>query len=436
MWPVWANQNRDRPVKTRPLSGISDGSTTSNADSRSDATSSNRSSLTAKRSRTLPLRRNVSAGALAGDMDLGLQAIESGEDGGHVAQECGVVEAGVEVGHLEVAGHGRVECEQLPQRPPLVGRPERGPLDDRVGLLARQSGPLDEDDENAAARVETEAAFDVLAHPLASDDQSLDEGRALHEHVVEKDRGVGQDHPLGGAVADVPLVPQRLVLERSAGIAAEEPRQTRDPFRQDRVALVGHRRAALLTGLERLLELADLGVLEVPDLRREALEAAAQDRHRAEERGMPVALDDLCARGVGVEPELAENLRLQIGPEVAVRPDRSGDLAGPDLVDRPGEAAAAPVDLERPAGELQPERDRLGVDRVGPAHHHGFPSARARAISTASSRSQSRRSSSPAARSWSARPVSTTSLLVSPKWRYRPSGPTVSATWLTNAMTS
>src|SRR5687768_8480830 len=111
MWPVWANQNRDRPVKTRPLSGISDGSTTSNADSRSDATSSNRSSLTANRSRTLPLRRNVSAGALAGDMDLGLQAIESGEDGGHVAQERGVVEAGIEVGQLEAAGHGRVESE-------------------------------------------------------------------------------------------------------------------------------------------------------------------------------------------------------------------------------------------------------------------------------------------------------------------------------------
>ena len=32
--------------------------------------------------------------------------------------------------------------------------------------------------------------------------------------------------------------------------------------------------------------------------------------------------------------------------------------------------------------------------------------------------------------------MSTTSLLVSPRWRYRPSGPIVSATWLTNAITS
>ncbi len=51
-------------------------------------------------------------------------------------------------------------------------------------------------------------------------------------------------------------------------------------------------------------------------------------------------------------------------------------------------------------------------------------------------RSASSRSRSPAARSWRASAVSTTSLLVSPRWRKRPSGPTVSATWLTNAMTS
>ena len=57
------------------------------------------------------------------------------------------------------------------------------------------------------------------------------------------------------------------------------------------------------------------------------------------------------------------------GAEVAVRPDRAGDLAGPDLVDGRGQARPAAVDLERPAGELEAERGRLGVDRVGPAHH-------------------------------------------------------------------
>ena len=59
---VRPNQKRDRPVSTRPLSGTGVGSTTSNAEMRSDATSSSRSSSSAYRSRTLPERRNERVG--------------------------------------------------------------------------------------------------------------------------------------------------------------------------------------------------------------------------------------------------------------------------------------------------------------------------------------------------------------------------------------
>ena len=120
--------------------------------------------------------------------------------------------------------------------------------------------------------MEAQAARDVLAHPLGPDDEPVDEAGHLHEHVVEQDRGVGQDHPLGRGVADVALVPERLVLERREGVAAQQPGQTGDPLGQDRVALVGHRAGALLAAPERLLELADLGVLEVADLGRDALQ--------------------------------------------------------------------------------------------------------------------------------------------------------------------
>ena len=87
-----------------------------------------------------------------------------------------------------------------------------------------------------------------------------------------------------------------------AGVAAQQARQPGDPLGQDRVALVGHRRAALLAGPERLHDLADLGVLEVADLGREPLERAAGDGDRGQERGVAVALDDLGAdrvRGAG-----------------------------------------------------------------------------------------------------------------------------------------
>src|SRR4029079_5000462 len=89
---VLENQTLDRPVSTRPLSGISVGRTTSNADSLSDATNSSRSSPIAYRSRTLPERTNEPAVELTGDMDFCLQAVESGDDGGDVAEECLVVE--------------------------------------------------------------------------------------------------------------------------------------------------------------------------------------------------------------------------------------------------------------------------------------------------------------------------------------------------------
>src|SRR5712691_5874024 len=128
--PVRPNQNRDRPVRTRPLSGIGVGSTTSKALSRSDATRRRRSSPTAYRSRTLPERRNESASGLAGGMDLGLQAVESGDDGGDMAEVGGIIEAGVEVGEAHPLGDLRIDGEQVAQRRALVGGPQRGPLDD------------------------------------------------------------------------------------------------------------------------------------------------------------------------------------------------------------------------------------------------------------------------------------------------------------------
>ena len=215
---------------------------------------------------------------LAPGGDRRLEAVEPGDDLGDVAQERRVVEAGVELGERQPLGDGRIDGQQVAQRGALVGRAQRRALDDRVRLLARQPALLDEGDAARDAGVQAEAARDVLAHPLGADDEPLDEPGHPHEHVVEHDRRVGQDDPLGARVADVALVPERLVLERRARVAAQQPGEPGDPLGQDRVALVGHRARALLAGLERLLELADLGVLEVADLGREALERAAEDR--------------------------------------------------------------------------------------------------------------------------------------------------------------
>ena len=91
-------------------------------------------------------------------------------------------------------------------------------------------------------------------------------------------------------------MPQRHVLQRRERIAAHQPGEPGEVLGEDGVPLVGHGRAALLPGAERLLHLADLGALQVADLHRELLQAGRQQRQRAEVLGVAVALDDL-ARG-------------------------------------------------------------------------------------------------------------------------------------------
>ena len=119
--PVSANQNRDRPVSTRPLSGIGVGRTTSNADSRSEATSRSWPSPMRYRSRTLPERTKRLASDTAGH----LQSLEAGDDRRHVTEGGRVVEAGVEGRRREALRDGRVEGEEIAQLAALIGRPQR-----------------------------------------------------------------------------------------------------------------------------------------------------------------------------------------------------------------------------------------------------------------------------------------------------------------------
>src|SRR4029078_85282 len=164
----------------------------------------------------------------------------------------------------------------------------------------------------------------------------------------EQGRRVRQEDPFRTRMADIALVPERLVLERGLRVAAQESSETGDPLGEDRVALVGQRARALLPALERLLYLADLGVLQVADLRRDALQAPTEDRDRRQQRRMAVALHDLGAHRVHVQAERREPVGFDVRVEVAVRADRPGDLARADLVDSRRESLAASIDLERP----------------------------------------------------------------------------------------
>ena len=140
-----------------------------------------------------------------------------------------------------------------------------------------------------------------------------------------------------------------------------------------RVPLVGHRGGALLALGERLLRLQDLRPLEAPDLRGDPLEAPARDRAGGHELGVTVPLDDLGGDGLGLEPEGVAHLLLEVGRHVSEGPDRAGDLPHPDRLPGPHQSLAVPPGLRVPAGGLEAERGRLGVDAVGPADRQRVP---------------------------------------------------------------
>src|SRR3712207_7583286 len=58
--------------------------------------------------------------------------------------------------------------------------------------------------------------------------------------------------------------------------------------------------------------------------------------------------------------QLGHHFRLDRGVELRVGTDRPGQLAGGEVIRRGPQPSAVAIQLERPAGELQPEGDRLG----------------------------------------------------------------------------
>src|SRR5450756_467355 len=372
----------------------------------------------------------------ASSHDPGIDGVKARDDGRHVGQEPCIVEAGVQARKGQALRDARVGGEEVVERASLVCGAERAALNDRIRLLPRHPAVLDERDEDARGRVEAQSPLDVLAHPLGPDDQALDEAGHLRQHVVEEDRGVREEHPLGAAVADVALVPERLVLQRRARVAAQEPGQPGDPLAQDRVALVGHRGAALLTGPE--------GLHQLPISVCWRLRTSVAKRSR-EPPVIAIAATTAACRsrwtiwvltGSASSPRSARTSASRSGARRLYVP------TGPEILPvAMSSKARARRARSRASSNAQPAS--LSPSVVGSAWTEWVrpiitvsASDRARATSATRSASASPRRRSPAARSWSASPVSTTSLLVRPRWRKRPSGPTDSATWLTNAITS
>ena len=201
----------------------------------------------------------------------------------------------------------------------------------------------------------------------------------------------------------------------TSACAADDAREPADPLGDDRVALVRHRRRALLALAERLLHLGDLGAREVADLERERVERRGDDRERGEQLGVAVALEDLRRGRRGLEPEPLAGDPLQLGIGGRVRADGAGELADAHPVERARDAARGP----RSSSNAQPASfsPKVVGSACTPCVRPICSVARcssARATTTANARSIPSRISVPASRIWSESAVSTTSEEVSP----------------------
>ena len=83
---------------------------------------------------------------------------------------------------------------------------------------------------------------------------------------------------------------------------------------------------------------------------------------------MPVALENLRRRGGRLQPEPLARDALEVGIGRRVRTDGARQLADAHAVERMRDAGARPVELERPARELDAEGRRLRVHAVRPPH--------------------------------------------------------------------
>src|SRR5262249_47299570 len=104
-------------------------------------------------------------------------------------------------------------------------------------------------------------------------------------------------------------------------VGAEHPRQSAQLLGPPGIALVRHRARALLgAGTEGLLDLANLGALEMADLEGEALHGRADGRARVQELCVAVAGEDLPRRGRR-QPQPFADERLDLRIDVRVRPN-------------------------------------------------------------------------------------------------------------------
>ena len=261
------------------------------------------------------------------------------------------------------ARHVGVAYQELQEAFAALPRLHGAALHHAVGRLARHPR-LDQRQQDPLRVDQPAQLLEVFPHGLGINDQLVDDAGQADQREVEGDGGIGSDDPLHRGVRDIALVPQRHVLEGGDHRGAHDASQPGEVLRQHGVALVWHCRGALLAGPEALLDLADLGSLQVADLGRQTLHRGGDHGEGREELRVAVAGDDLGGHRLDLETKLPGHVFLDAGVDVGEGADGPGDGAGGDFGAGGLEPAAVALELGMESGELEAEGGGLGVNSV------------------------------------------------------------------------
>ena len=164
---------------------------------------------------------------------------------------------------------------------------------------------------------------------------------------------------------NVALVPQRDILHRRRHGRAHHAREAGEVFGQHRIALVRHRRGALLALGELFLGLQHFGALQMADFDREPLDRRGDDAERREKRGVAVARDHLGRDRLGRQADILRATCSSTRGSILAKVPTAPEIAQVEI--------SARAAISRRAGarefrigerELQAEGRRLGVDAV------------------------------------------------------------------------
>ena len=123
----------------------------------------------------------------------------------------------------------------------LGDRRHRTALHHFVGFLPRQTFS-NQRQQHGFREKQITGAFEVGLHPSSVNHQAFDQAGGSRRHEIGQDRSVGHCHPFHRRMRNIAFVPQCYVFKTGLRIRPQQPRQTTQVLRQNRIFLMRHRR--------------------------------------------------------------------------------------------------------------------------------------------------------------------------------------------------